>query len=121
MLGNVRALLSDGNAFAPDANQMLVIILLPPAWGFPPGNCRISFTTSPRPTCRRHGSTAARGPAIYRRLTRLMGGSVGFETAQATGGLSFAGISFLSFHSAVSPPLRLHPADLLALCGSHGP
>jgi hypothetical protein len=40
---------------------------------------------------------------------------------EATGGLSFAAFSLLSFHSAVSPPLRLHPADLLALCGSHGP
>jgi K+-sensing histidine kinase KdpD len=76
------------------------------------------FTQADSSTTRKHGGTA---PAISRRLTRLMGGSVGFETAQATGGLSFAGLSFLSFHSAVSPPLRLHPADLLALCGSHGP
>ena len=39
----------------------------------------------------------------------------------ATGGLSFAAVRALRFHTAVSPPLRLHPADLLALCGSHGP
>ena len=40
---------------------------------------------------------------------------------KAAGGLSFAAFSPLRFHAAVSPPLRLHPADLLALCGSHGP
>jgi hypothetical protein len=40
---------------------------------------------------------------------------------KATGGLSFAASSHLRFHVAVFPPLRLHPADLLALCGSHWP
>ena len=89
--------------------------------GIPAGKLQdifLQFAQADSATTRKHGGT---GPAIYRRLTRLMGGSVGFETAQATGGLCFAGLSFLSFYSAVSPPLRLHPADLLALCGSHGP
>lgn len=33
-----------------------------PAWGFPQRNCRISFSTSRRPTGRRSGSAAARHP-----------------------------------------------------------